>query len=245
MGTFGKKSILSIAAAALMGTVFATSAQAEDSNSTDLYINLFGGGLFQFDADYRGTINPPGGNQTVAVDFNEGFMVGTAVGLKFNNYKLGPLTPRLEAEVSFRTNDVDTVDFSGNGAGQENCPCGDVSSIFIMGNALFDVTGLQSDVFTPYFGGGIGVALVNNGIRYNGNVRLPDGDENFAVQAIVGGNFKINDLVSLNVDGRYYRAFDVTSNRFLNNNVNTGRPDTDLDGFAVSGGFTVKLGSLN
>ncbi|MEM7426349.1 MAG: outer membrane beta-barrel protein [Pseudomonadota bacterium] len=252
MGTFtkraGKALAIGAVSGALLGGLAVSSAQAADPGSAAWYLRAFGGGNFQLDGDYRGTITPPGGRQNVDVDFDDGFVVGGAVGVKLPGMNLGALTPRAEIEVSYRENDVDSVDFTGNGAGAEANPRGDVSSIFLMGNVLFDINAFESDFFTPYFGGGIGVAFVDNNIRYGPlgpGVNLLDSDEAFAVQAIIGANFKVTENISFNIDGRYYNAFDVSSVRLNPAGVNTGSTQTDLDGFSVTGGFSISLGAFN
>ena len=249
MGNSGKSMLRYTMAAFASGTILATAAHTP-AEATDAawYLRAFGGGNFQLDGDYRGTITPPGGNQNVNVDFDDGFVVGGAIGAKLPGMALGPLVPRAEVEVSYRENNVDTVNFTGNGPGAEANPRGDVSSVFLMGNVLFDIAALQNDFFTPYFGGGLGIAFVDNNVRYGPlgpGVNLLESDEAFAVQAIIGADFKITENVSFNVDGRYYNAFNVSSARLNPAGVNTGNPETDIEGFSVTGGFSISFGGFN
>ncbi|MGI9463090.1 MAG: outer membrane protein [Aestuariivirgaceae bacterium] len=203
--------------------------------SPDFYATVFGGVNFLDDANFSGII--AGAPQSVDVDYDDGFVVGGALGVRWNSFNFGPLVPRTEIEVSYRENDVDSVDFSGNGPGNEPNASGDTSALFVMGNLLFDIKGLFDDRFTPYFGGGVGVAFVENDVVYGPGITLDDDDEAFAFQVIVGADYKFTERFSVFVDGRYFQALDVSSSRVTPAGVNTGTVEEDLEGFNALGGI--------
>lgn len=236
-----------VAFAMTFGVPMSTAADLETSDigyGTRWYVSVFGGFSFQENAKFRGTITPPGGSQSVNVDFDDGFVVGGALGARLNEWNFGALTPRLEIELSYRENDVDEVNFSGNGPAAEANPRGDVGSIFLMGNVLLDLPSFANDKLTPFFGGGLGIAFVDNNIRYGPpgpGFNLSESDEAFALQFIAGFDFKLTENIALTVDGRYYRAFAVKSDRLTPAGVNTGSPDADIDGFNLNGGIRLEF----
>lgn len=221
---------------ALACGAFAQQASAQ-TYSNGFYVAAFGGFNFAGDADFGGTITPPGGAQNVDVGFDDGFIVGAAAGKSWTTVPLGPFVPRTEIELSYRSNDADTVNFSGNGPAPEGNVSGDTSAIFLMGNILLDVpTTILNGRVTPYVGGGIGAAFVDNSIRYGPGVNISDSDTAFAYQVIAGADFGVSQNLSVFVDGRYYQAIGVDSVRRNPVGVSTGTVEDDLDGFSVLAG---------
>ncbi len=96
----------------------------------------------------------------VDTDLNEGVHLGGAIGKIWRGLALNSLVPRTELEVSYTQNGVGSIDFSGNGAGNENVASGSqVGSINVLGNLLFDFR--NESAITPYFGGDLGVAVTS------------------------------------------------------------------------------------
>ena len=144
----------------------------------------------------------------VASDYNSGYNISVAVGKKIPAWS----GFRAELELSYSENDADTIDFSGNGAGNEANVDGDISSTSIYANILYDIkTGSK---ITPYVGAGVGVSFIDSSIAYGGApVRIDDDDTAISAQLIAGAAYKISDTLDLTLDARYSRAFSVELSR--------------------------------
>ena len=229
-----------LVAAAVSGSA---TAQASSLGDLDFYVSGFVGAGFLDDARFSGTVTPPGGDQNVDTDFDDSFNFGGSLGVNFGGLLAEGVGTRVEVEVSYQENDADDLDFSGNGAGNENNVGGDISRLLVMGNVFLDFS--TGSPFKPYIGGGLGVAFADFDIVYGGAaggpppVRFDDTDTNFAAQAIAGASFAVNEQISFFVDGRYTVIFDVDGDRF-NNGAFTGNiEEDDLDGYSLNAGLRV------
>jgi opacity protein-like surface antigen len=110
------------------------------------YISLFAGATFDAQ-DPEGSYE---GSYTYTFDTDTGFLVGGAIGAH--------ITPnfRGEVELSFKSHDIDGVDDSDGDA--ITGASGDVDIFFVLANFWYD---FDMGAFTPYIGGGVGVAKVN------------------------------------------------------------------------------------
>ncbi len=109
--------------------------------------------------------------------------------------------PRLEAEVTWRSNDIDKFklrDTKGHLNG------GGIDSIALMGNAYYDIP--TGSPWTPYVGAGIGVANVrfDSGEYHRGS----QSESLFAYQGIVGLAYNIDQNISIKADYRYFATLD-------------------------------------
>ncbi len=181
------------------------------NHSSNWYISLFGGINIVDDVDFSN------GQRTVATDFDEGIRLGAAVGRKWNNYQFRGLVPRTELEVSYSENDVDTLDFSGNGAGNEIVlNDSKISSFNVLASLYLDAPGALGNGLTPYFGGGIGFSYINHDIVYGANsLNLEDDDTVFTWHITGGVNYEINEKMSAFLDVGYHQAIDAGSERRL------------------------------
>src|SRR5579872_2153917 len=120
--------------------------------------------------------------------------------------------PRLEAEFSYRRDGIRTLSIVNGGAlgaklnGTSSPAHGDVSSEAAMVNALY---GFHFGSFTPYLGAGVGYAnIALDGIG-NQNTAIANGtDEQFAYQAIAGGEYALTYHVALGFTYRYLATLD-------------------------------------
>ncbi|MBO9473612.1 MULTISPECIES: outer membrane protein [unclassified Shimia] len=192
----------------LGATLLATTTLAAPAFAQDWYVQGFLGYSYADDAEHSGNIG--GNTQSVLTDLDEDLSYGVSVGRNITSFGNG-LSLRGEVELSYRSNDVNAVDFSGNGAGNEANPGGDISATYLLGNLIVDVE--TSSKFTPYFGGGLGVGFFDQNISYGNGVTIRGDDEVFTAQLIAGTSYEINDQVSLFGDVRYTRGFDVTGTR--------------------------------
>ena len=189
------------------------------------------------DTNLSGTIG--GAPQSVFGDFDGGYGIGIAVGREIPQWSNSNIGTRIELELSYRDNDVERLDFTGNGAGNEANTSGDISSTSLFANVLFDFK--QQGKFTPFVGFGLGAQRTSYDLVYGNGVNIRDSDTSFAAQAIAGVSYDLNASTALTFDARYARAFDVASNRLNGAGANTGSVSDDLDNFSVNLGVRFKF----
>ena len=223
--------IRGILASATLALV-ATHASAQ-SLSDGAYIQGFLGYSQLQDSDFSGTIR--GATQSVDTDFDAGYGIGIAIGKEIPQWSNDRIGTRLELELSYRDNDVDGVNFSGNGPAPEGNISGDIAQTSLFANVLFDFK--QSGKVTPFTGFGLGATYSDIDFAYGPGVALDDSDTNFAAQLIAGVAYEINAATAFTVDARYSRAFDVSSARLAPNGALTGTVEDDLDTFSVNFGL--------
>lgn len=239
--------LLSLGAA----TAIATSAMAADAvvgqepspapttfDDSRFYVSGFAGANFISEVTLEGNVNAA--PQTVEIDFDTGFVIGGAIGHSYGEIADG-VALRAELELSYSDNSIDQIFFSGNGPAAEINVNGDFTTTNLVVNALLDLPKHGNDVFTPYFGGGLGVAFTEIDAVYGPGVRLDSDDENFIAQAIIGASFAATDDADFFVEGRYSRIFDVETPRFAPSGALTGIVEDDFDIFAVNAGIRVKF----
>lgn len=151
---------------------------------------------------------------------DDGYAVGAALGYNFGQvWPLGGL--RLEAEWTYRENDVDNHEIGG--ADVIN-PTGSIESHAFMANLYHDF--LPGAAINPYIGAGIGMAELdfkNYGANVAGaNVEaLDDSDSVMAYQAIAGLAFAINQNLSLTADYRYFTTEKAEVTAAVDNGTDT------------------------
>lgn len=120
--------------------------------------------------------------------YDLGFGVGAMAGFAMTNGF------RLEGEIAYRSNDIDTIG---------GVPVGlDMTSWAFMANALYDIN-TQSSI-RPHIGGGLGVAratVESGSLEYNDTV--------LAAQFIVGIDYYVAPDLALAIDFRHMRTQDL------------------------------------
>lgn len=195
------------------------------------YFSGFGGANWLDDTSFVDT-----SVLTIFNSYDTGFVVGGAVGYDLGQY-MGPLGIRLEAELSYRENDVDShlITLVGQPDEVQNNPIGSTSALAGMGNILFDLN--TGSPFSLYGGGGLGVANVEfDGHGGDGSVALDDDDTVFAWQLIAGAGYAITSNMVLDVQYRYFNAGDVSLT-----SRQGATSSTDYESHAVLGGIRVKF----
>ena len=215
----------------------AAGAISEHAAAGHYYIGVQGGLAFLSSTDFTGNgeamtprggggggVAPPklalnGSNFTFndSSDFDPGWGVGVSVGYGFTNGF------RLEGEVGYRRNGINSfTDSSGTTFSVD----GHMSSWDFMGNIYYDIpTGSR---WTPYIGGGIGVAIVH--LSAQASLTSPtaalswdDSDAVFAYQGIAGIGYQITESVNLGVEYRHLGTADPTfsgpSGTFIGNTL--------------------------
>jgi len=151
---------------------------------------------------------PPGGDPQFKANMDTGWAAGLAAGYS------GLFIPqfRAEAEIVYRDNSVNKITESPAVAPcfSKGCPgTGDVSSLAFMANGYYDI--LNSSAFTPYIGGGVGVAEVSGnsvGITSPVHFTFSKSDWEFAYQGIAGVRYSFDPNWSVSVDYRYFATLD-------------------------------------
>lgn len=201
------------------------------------YFSGFGGANWLDDTSFD--IGSPDVPAPVANAYDTGYVVGGAIGYDMGP-AMGPFGLRLEAELSYRDNEVKSHTVVNTGASLAG-PFGSTSALAGMGNVLFDFN--TGSPFTFYGGGGLGVAKIefdNHGassILINNGRVLDDSDTVFAWQAIAGMGYEIAPNMVLDVQYRYFNASDVSLTPI-------GSPyssSTDYESHAVVGGIRFKF----
>ncbi len=206
-------------AAVIAGISFTGAAHAADAvvpeevlpvSANEHYISIFAGGVFHTD-----NVEYTNGITVVDTDFDAGYTIGAAIGKRLPEHSFNDFTPRLELAFSYSENEVDTINFSGNGPGQEVVTAGSqASAVTFLVNGFLDADDAFGEGITPYFGGGIGLGLVNHNLNYNGGLNLNDNnDAVFAWNVTAGVSFEINENVDFFTDVGFHQLVDTSSVR--------------------------------
>ena len=180
--------------AALLGAFLFVSLVSTAHAQTGPYVSGFAGAVFLSDAD----VTDPADPGTLTSDTGAGF--GAAVGFSVLGYA------RVEGEIAYRTNDLDSFDEPGDSTPLD----GDMSAISVMVNGFYDFDlGLP---VVPYVGAGLGLAIIS----VDASVSVPgfslqfvdDNDTVFAYQGILGVAYEFGDGFAATVDYRYFATMD-------------------------------------
>lgn len=221
-----KKTLLTAAALAAIST---SPALADGHSHSGFYGALHGGYTQSDDHDFNYT--PAIGVDT---ELDAGYGVGAAVGYDFGKVQ-DNIGLRVEGEITYRENEVDTHDVSALGGNQPGST-GDLTSMAYMANGYLD---FHNDTrFTPYVGVGLGLVDVEYdgyGIQAVPNV-MDDSDMVFAYQFIAGAALELTEQLSLTGDYRYFGTDDLE--------VTTAAPnatETEYDNHSVMVGLRMKF----
>jgi OOP family OmpA-OmpF porin len=175
LGSFMKKTL--IAAALIAMPVMAN---AQSLQYPGLYVGIEGGGNWLFNTTAS---NPALGTVSINPDF--GWLAGAVIGYDF-------VGPRAELEGVYRENNGNVV-VTGTGISA----FASQKQIAIMANGYYDFN--AGSTIVPYIGAGIGVSFVD--ANAGGGVT---NSTQFAYQGMVGVGWNINNLLRLNLEGRYH-----------------------------------------
>ncbi len=171
-----------------------------------------------------------GPSRVLDLNFDTGGLFTGQLGYKFRGNRQGRF--RIEAELSYRKNDVDDIVFNGVGrvgSGEEEVLAGFM-------NLFLDINA-HSKRFIPFLGAGIGLANLSTDVAYAPGAFIDDDVTTFAYQFIGGAEFKLTKDFSLIGDVRYLALDDPELTRF-------GGPApaafVDLD--SEYGGFSTSIG---
>lgn len=154
------------------------------------YGGVLGGWASAKTIDATSTSLPGGPSFDLETKLKEGFSLGAVVGRQ--------ITPlfRSELEVSYSKFNNDTLSLLG----VTSKVGGEISALYVLGNLWADIN--LSSKFTPYIGGGLGVAFLKNRID-NGGIDDSDKDQKFAYQLGGGIKYPLSVRTSLDIGYRY------------------------------------------
>jgi len=210
------------------------------------YVSGFAGAGFPNDVRFKGTQNPAVGSPGLAgspaeikAGFDTDVYFGGALGYRLPYKFLTYFQPRLELEVSYLDAGVDGGSFN---AGDQTF-AGSQESLFILGNSLTEIVWSEDQAIIPYFGGGIGVGIIDTTIRYfpnNGIATSPTfaakgRDTGLTTHTTLGVSIPVNDKFEIYGEGRYLLTLGVDAERtFIGDGGATFNADVDDDADAFS-----------
>lgn len=194
-----KKSLLA-ATAILALNLFLADARAADvtpAEASGFYVSLFAGASFLDDVDTKvdfGTYD-----RDYSVDTKTGYLLGGAIGMRIWD----PL--RAEIEISHARWKAKSFDYENT---LTYSASGHLSATYLLGNLWIDIP--THAAFTPYVGGGAGVAWADGDSKFEGeDIGYDDGELGFAFQLGGGIAFAVTDQLSLDVGYRFKGILDI------------------------------------
>jgi opacity protein-like surface antigen len=151
-------------------------------------------------------------NETLHFESVRGLACGAAIGYGFSN------NVRLEAEIAYQKNDLDKT----NSKDGDIELYGNSSSTTFLLNGYYDFK--NRSAFTPFIGGGIGLATVKVNNFGPGNIDDKDGAP--AYQATAGIGYALTRQITLDLRYRYFWTSDLTFDNakatYSSNNITAG-----------------------
>lgn len=147
------------------------------------------------------TTNDFGTTYNDQVEFDTGIYMGGAAGFDFG-------LMRLEGELSYRYSEIKSITDTSNGFQFQNVD-GNLGALSFMANAFIDLH--NASPITPYFGGGVGFAVLDLSDTFAGApsqaLLYPNGTETvFAYQVGAGLELALNQMFSLDLGYRYFNT---------------------------------------
>ena len=186
------------------------------------YVSVFGGASLLNDLHIS---NFGGTNYTWS--FNGGYILGGAVGVKWNDLL------RTELELSHAVWSANHCTNTGDGC--TGGASGNLQATYLLGNVWFDVP--TNAMVTPYVGGGLGVGWANANVTPSSGSQLLGGNSGFAFQLGAGLKFAVSESVDIDLG---YRFKDITNITFSDQNGNPWSP-TNLVSHNFQLGVTLKF----
>jgi opacity protein-like surface antigen len=186
-------------------TALSLVAAAPGASASELYLSVFGGMNLLSDTDGQ-YVSPTFSSSSSVIapwssDADTGFVVGGAVGTSLDKWANGL---RVEAEVSFRRNDLGGT-YSTSGTID-----GNLSTFAVMANAWYDFD-IGAKV-RPYVGGGIGWARMDGDVvLFTDSSAMEQTDSGFAWQIGLGGRYAVGDGVAVGLGYRYFSGPEFAS----------------------------------
>ncbi|UFS72636.1 outer membrane beta-barrel protein [Geomonas sp. RF6] len=186
----------------LPASSFAARGYRQGASGPAPYLGVFAGVSFPLDADTSGTdyYHSPTLSFDEKIEFDPSLQGGMTAGFDFG---MG----RLEGELSYKHAEMTTI--TGPGNIRYDDADGRAGAFSVLFNGFIDVH--NNSPVTPYFGGGIGFAVVHisdtyvtQPAGYQDILYFSDDDTVFAYQIGAGVGIFLTPLVSLDVGYRYF-----------------------------------------
>jgi hypothetical protein len=202
----------------------AAPAFAKDGENAGFYLSAKAGAEFLNDSDFIGIQAPeagvPGvvdGPAVVDVDFDTGFSINGAIGYDFDDGLIKYLHTRVELEAGYIEADVGGGAFNGG----DQSFGGDISNFTLTAGFQTDIVWADDQKVVPYFGGSIGIAVVDANINYfpnNGVATAPTfgvfgSETGFVSRNQIGVAVKASDRFDIFAEARYTRTGDLDFER--------------------------------
>lgn len=227
--------------------------EIEEAKKSDsgIYVSVSAAAAFFSDANFFGIQNPDAGVPGIPlepafidVDFDTGYNVRGAIGYEFSEGFIPNFKPSLEVEFGYSEADVNSGTFNGG----DQSFSGDTAVYTIQLNYNNDIILSPNQSVTPYIGGGIGVAVVDNNIAYfpnNGVVTSPTfgvfgNRTEFVSTSRVGLKTKLSNGFDIFLEGRYTQVSQSDfERRFIANGSDgfNANVESDTDIFALGIGM--------
>ncbi|MBC8414105.1 porin family protein [bacterium] len=141
--------------------------------------------------------NPALPGVVVETGFDTGLLVSGALGVQVGK-------GRVEAEIGYRTADIDSFQALGVSASGD----GDASALSFMVNAYLDIK--TESAITPYLGGGLGMAKIElDNVSVSGIAIGNEDDTVFAYQFGGGIGYAMSEKATLDLGYRYFATEDL------------------------------------
>lgn len=199
----------------VVGAVSVFAASVSSTALADNYFSLWGAYVDVKDFDFQVATG------TISTEFDDGYGFGAAIGWRMREVGASNRL-RAEVEVSYRANDVDTHKLNGSALAGAT---GDIESTAFMVNVLVDFS--EQSSFSPYLGGGLGIAHVEAdgfGVNSISNV-VSDGESVLAYQVIAGASWDISQSTEIFGEYRYFATDDPS----VQTSAATGAVPTEIE----------------
>lgn len=229
---------------------------------SSFYVSGFIGAGFVGDSSFSGTQNPDpaipaavGGSVAGAVaevdlDFDTDIYFGGALGYQLPFQFFGLFHPRIELEVSYLEADIDSGSFNGG----NQVFSGTQENLFIFLNNFTDIKWREDQNVVPYFGGGLGVGIIDTNAFYfppaaafapQPAFAVQGEDTGFATHTTIGATVFISDQLEVFGEGRYLQTYGIDAERRFLGGGTTDLFNADVsdrpDGFTLSGGIRFRF----
>jgi opacity protein-like surface antigen len=253
-----RKIFSALAATSAFAFILAAPANAQESGlgNEGFYVALSGSADFANSGEFDGVQTPAtgvpgtaGSPASVAVDYDTGYAIRGAIGYEFKKGLLiDNLVPRAEIEFEYGENDVGSGAFN---AGNQSFS-GGISRYAVKASLYNDIRWAADQAFIPYFGGGIGIGVVDADIAYfpnNGTASAPTfgvqgSATTFTTHSAIGATYKLTDQIEIFGEGRYTDYGDGAFQRVFVAN-STAEFSADLEGdsevFAIGAGLRFRF----
>ena len=160
------------------------------------------------------TLSEPGFPYTINTEYDMGLGIGGAIGYDFGIW-------RVEGEVAYRINDVDS--FTALGIGLQGS--GDIDTLSTMANVYFDFE--NQTAITPFIGAGMGFAQVSANDWSVAGIRIGSEDDSvFAYQFFIGLGISVTERLMLDLVYNYFATsdpeFGITEAEYDSHNISFG-----------------------